>query len=148
MFNLKDAACRANLAERLSKIQDESLPKWGKFSVPAMVCHLADTLEMAAGLRPVAAVPVPAMMRYFPLKHLILYVLPMPKGLPTAPELLVTVPSEWAADCRRVQELLKLVGELPKGQGAPHPAFGRLSNDEWKVLQARHMDHHLRQFGQ
>lgn len=29
----------------------------------------------------------------------------------------------------------------------PHPFFGKLTSEEWDILQWKHMDHHLRQFG-
>ncbi|MBI4752366.1 MAG: DUF1569 domain-containing protein [Acidobacteria bacterium] len=36
----------------------------------------------------------------------------------------------------------------PAGQWSLHPAFGRLTGTEWGILAARHMNHHLRQFGE
>ncbi len=29
----------------------------------------------------------------------------------------------------------------------PHSFFGRLTPEEWAILQYKHLDHHLRQFG-
>jgi hypothetical protein len=29
----------------------------------------------------------------------------------------------------------------------PHPFFGKLTPEQWAVLQWKHLDHHLRQFG-
>jgi Protein of unknown function (DUF1569) len=29
----------------------------------------------------------------------------------------------------------------------PHPFFGELTPEEWDILQSKHLDHHLRQFG-
>ena len=56
------------------------------FTAPKMVCHLADSLKMAMGDLKVASKRLP--IRYPPLKQLILYVAPFPKGAPTAPHYL------------------------------------------------------------
>jgi len=46
---------------------------------------------MAMGELPVAARPVPAFFRQAPFKQFAVYVMPFPKGLPTAPELLAVL---------------------------------------------------------
>ena len=51
-----------------------------------MLAHLNDAMRMATGELPVAPKNLP--LRYFPLKQLVVYVLPFPKSAPTAPELL------------------------------------------------------------
>src|ERR1044072_8984428 len=85
----------------------------------------------------------------FPLKHLILYVLPFPKGAPTAPELKVDVAKVAFAEQRAaLLELLERIGSGPdEGAGPAHPLFGPLTWRQWGVLTYKHADHHLRQFG-
>ena len=83
----------------------------------------------------------------FPLKHLALYVIPFPKGAPTAPELLAGQPGDFEADRARLRALLEQFGTGPEeGPGPAHPLFGPLSRKEWGVLVYKHTDHHLRQF--
>jgi hypothetical protein len=111
-----------------------------------MVCHLADSLRMAMGDLPVEPKRLP--IRYPPLKQLIIYVAPFPKGAPTAPELLTRAPREWTSDVADVQALLNRAARTATTDGWPeHPAFGALSKRAWGVLIYRHMDHHLKQFG-
>jgi hypothetical protein len=114
----------------------------------AMLTHLRDSALMALGELPVACKNRRA-FQVFPIKHLILYVAPFPKGAPTAPELLV--PDEAASvDAIRsdLVSLLERVGAGPReGHGPIHPLFGRLSFREWGVATYKHTDHHLRQFG-
>jgi hypothetical protein len=84
----------------------------------------------------------------FPVKHLMLYVLPFPHGAPTAPELLAPEPGPFEAERRSLLELLERVGTGPiEGQGPVHPLFGSLSRREWGVVMNKHMSHHLSQFG-
>ena len=49
------------------------------------------------------------------------------------------------------EKLLGLIddfyAERNKEKWDPHPAFGQFSHDQWGMLQYKHLDHHLRQFG-
>jgi hypothetical protein len=146
MSSLRNPVARAILIQRLQKLAPTAQSQWGSFNAPRMICHLADTLAMALGDLPTQSVNMKA-FQCFPLKHLLLYVLPMSKGLPTAPELLSSQPIAFEADRQRVIELMERLAAAPDGPGAEHPFFGPLTVEEWKHLQAKHIDHHLRQFG-
>ncbi len=111
-----------------------------------MVAHLSDSLRMASGELEVAPKRVP--FRFSPLKELVLYVLPVPKGVPTSPELIARKPGDWSVEVASLREELNgLVERGPEALAPVHPAFGRMSAKQWGVLIYRHMDHHLRQFG-
>jgi hypothetical protein len=146
MPSLRNETTRARLIERLQTLKPETRPKWGQLDAPRMLCHLADCLGMALG--EVATHPSNKnAFHRFPLKHLVLYVLPFPKSVPTAPQLLATAPGDFEADRERVVTQMERVARMPRGMGAEHPFFGRLNNEEWNALQGKHTDHHLRQFG-
>jgi hypothetical protein len=84
----------------------------------------------------------------FPLKHLLLYVVPFPKGTPTAPRLKPVEPSTFEDERAAVLNLLERIGTGPRDGGGPaHPLFGSLTWNEWGVVVYKHVDHHLRQFG-
>jgi hypothetical protein len=146
MPSLRNRAGRASLIQRLQKLTPTAQPQWGTFNAPRMICHLGDTLAMALGDLPTKSVGKKA-FHHFPLKHLFLYVLPMSKGLPTAPELLSSPPSTFEADRQRAVELIERLAAAPHRLGAEHPFFGPLTNEEWNHLQGKHIYHHLRQFG-
>ena len=137
---------RRELHDRVARLSLESRPEWGRFTAPKMVCHLAESLKMAMGDLPVT--PKRSPIRFPPLKQLIVYVAPFPKGVPTAPELLAREPRDWTNDVADVQMLLELAAACRTTDTWPeHPAFGKLSKRAWGVLIYRHTDHHLRQFG-
>jgi hypothetical protein len=137
---------RRELADRLGAVTPDRRAEWGTLSAPKMVCHLADSLNMAMGDLEVATKWLP--IRYTPLKQLIIYAAPFPKGAQTAPELLKREPREWANDVADVQDLLARAASARTTAAWPdHPLFGKLSKRAWGVLIYRHMDHHLRQFG-
>ncbi len=115
-------------------------------TAPQMVAHLADSLRMAIGELLVPSKNLP--IRFPPIKQLIIYWLPFPKGVPTAPELITRVPAEWKAELDDLRLLLDRFAQRDKhGKWPDHPAFGRMKATAWGVLVYRHMDHHLRQFG-
>ena len=146
MPSLRNSTDRNSLIQRLNRLSPAAQPQWGKMDAPRMICHLADTLAMALGeVRP-PSLNANRVQRFL-LKYLFFYVLPMPKGLPTVPELLFSSPDNFDADRRRVIELIERLAATPCGPGAEHPFFGPLTNDEWNVLQWKHTGHHLCQFG-
>jgi hypothetical protein len=111
-----------------------------------MLAHLSDAKRMA--LKELSVAPRWLPIRYPPLKQLIIYLAPFPKGAPTAPALLARRPEAWDVERRNLSVLIQRFGTLPPDfVWPPHPAFGKLSRSAWGVLGYRHTDHHLRQFG-
>ncbi len=112
-----------------------------------MLVHVANQLRMALGELEPRPFPVGALGRW-PMKQLVIYLLPWPKGVPTPPELLERDPQEWSRDRQSLEELIDRMSQAgPEAAFAPHPAFGALSGRAWGVLSYRHLDHHFRQFG-
>jgi DinB family protein len=146
MQTIWDERQRRALKERFAAVGADARPAWGRMSAPQMITHAADSLRMALG--ELACAPRRLPLRYTPIKQLVIYWLPFPKGAPTAPELLARVPGAWPADVADVAALLDRLGQRGPGGSFPdHPAFGRLTGRAWGVLISRHLDHHLRQFG-
>ena len=146
MRTMHAAADRRSLIERIGRLQSDSQPHWGKFTAPRMVVHLTDALRMATGELPVKPKRTP--LRFTPLKQLAIYVLPFPKSVPTAPELLVRTPSAWDGEVEALIGMVERFGSRPANVVWPvHPVFGTMSAHAWGAQVYRHCDHHLRQFG-
>jgi hypothetical protein len=115
--------------------------------VAGMLHHLRLAARMTLGELPVAS-SNKRVFQVFPLKHLALYVIPFPKGAPTAPELKPGVAASFEEERTALLELLERIGTGPReGAGPAHPLFGPLTWREWGVATYKHTDHHLRQFG-
>jgi len=143
---LNTADCQL-LCQRVASLAESSLPRWGRMTVRTMLSHLRCSCCMALGELPVERHGKRA-FEVFPLKHLILYVLPFPKGAPTAPELLAGDAAPVDAARADLQSLLERMSTGPAtGTGPRHPLFGQLSRSEWGILMHKHVDHHLTQFG-
>jgi Protein of unknown function (DUF1569) len=144
LFAPKD---RDALFRRIRALAPTSARRWGQMSTNAMLLHLGNSALMALGDLPVKPKNKRAFQR-FPLKHLLLYVAPFPKGSPTARELLPVEPAEFEVERERLLALLTRLADGPReGMGPSHPLLGPLSRNEWGVLTHKHADHHLRQFG-
>ena len=146
MPSLRDDETRSALIHRLQQLTPTAKTKWGRFDAPRMLCHLNDALACSLGDIKTRSFNR-KVLQHFPLKHLFLYVVPFPKNAPTAPEFLSSNPSTFESDRQRLVSLMDRLAATPKGCGPEHPLFGRMTNDEWNVLQRKHIDFHLKQFG-
>jgi len=111
-----------------------------------MLSHIIESVRMAVG--DLHCKPKNTPLRRTPLKQIVIYWLPFPKGVSTAPELMQGDPGEWEADLANLAQLVNRFAERESETEWPaHPAFGPLTGRQWGVLTYRHTDHHLRQFG-
>jgi len=74
---------------------------------------------------------------------------PYRKGLPTAPEFRIEDAREFGDEQDRLAGYVERTARLGRGhfEGRDYPNFGPLTAREWNNLFAKHLDHHLRQFG-
>lgn len=117
-------------------------------TAPAMICHLVDALDSAFAPSPPMGPASPLM--WPPLKQLVIYVLPWPRGkLQSPPDLLQTTPTDWLSDTARFRTALERVASRdPRDANWPSSeVFGRLSGRDWGALLRTHIHHHFTQFG-
>jgi Protein of unknown function (DUF1569) len=150
MNTLFDSAKREEIINRINKLTRENKAAWGQMKVGEMLCHCADGLKMSTGELAVADKSSFIFRTIF--KPLVIYVLPMPKGAPTAneinPAIDGTKPADFENDRQTLLESLEKLCALPENHPwAKHPAFGKLSYKQWGLLGHKHLDHHLKQFG-
>ena len=147
MGSILNESDRAAIVSRVQLLSASSAARWGKMDVIGMLQHLRLSARMTLGELPVASVNKRP-FQVFPLKHLLLYVLPFPKGAPTARELYPGEAGAFEEERKSVLDLLDRIGTGPReGTGPAHPLFGPLSWQEWGVVTYKHVDHHLKQFG-
>ena len=147
MGSILNETDRTAILQRMRSLSESSERRWGSMDVVAMLQHLRLSASMTLG-----ELDVPSankrVFQVFPLKHLILYVLPFPKGAPTAPALKARNTESFRKEHEAVVELFERIGTGPRdGDGPAHPLFGPLTWREWGVVTYKHADHHLKQFG-
>lgn len=137
---------RRELLERIERLVPDARPLWGKMSALQMITHLSEWFQMARG--ELATAPRRNFMRYPIIREIVIRWVPFPKGVPTAPELLVRTASGWEDEHASLRSNLESFVELKSKKKWPaHPVFGTISPADWGILGYRHTDHHLRQFG-
>src|ERR1044072_5807056 len=138
---------RSEILGRFQTLSASSTRRWGSLDVVGMLQHLSLSARMTLGELQVTS-SNKRVFQMFPLKHLILYVLPFPKGAPTAAELKPADTLSFEEERAALLELLERIGTGPsEGTGPAHPLFGSMTWHEWGVVTYKHADHHLKQFG-
>ena len=146
MKTLWDPRTREEVLTRIRQLTPERPAQWGRMSCPQMVVHVTDAFDLYMGVLTSTGKRTP--LQYAPLKQAFVYLVPIPKNVPTAPELIARVPGDWNAELARLQRALSTFAAQHARTDWPlHPIFGRMSRRAYGVLAYRHTDHHLRQFG-
>ena len=136
------------VVDRIDHLEADQAAQWGKMNVAQMLNHCQKAFEIPLGYSTIKP-PGGIMKLAFKLfKHTLYNDKPWGKGLRTAPEFIIKDEKNFEVE---KQQLLKLAEEFhSKGPDHPwpvHPAFGKLSPEQWGKMQYKHLDHHLRQFG-
>jgi hypothetical protein len=142
-----EPSVRVNLLGRIGQLKPESRPSFGKMNVNQMLVHCTGAIQMMIGELQVARKPGPFRNPF--LRYMVIHVLPWPKGLPTAPELIPPADSgDFTSNVGKLKTAVeRLCARDPQGVFSPHAAFGHINGKNLGVLMSRHLDHHLRQFG-
>ncbi len=142
-----DDEARAALMARVMRVQTGMKPQWGQFNAVKMLRHVGAGVEMALG--ELKCEPKKGPLRNPFVRWLVIdSPMPMPKGAPTAPEL-ISQPTAGVEEeqVRLGAALERLAARHKASEWAEHPAFGKLDGRQWGKLIWKHVDHHLRQFG-
>jgi hypothetical protein len=142
---LHDASTRDSIRGRIQQLRADSPRRWGKMSVDQMLWHVNQSLANALGdFRPKPVkMPLPGpLIKFFALN------MPWPRGAPTAPEFKPGERYSFEAERARCLALIDRVvaKRIDDPQWEPSAGFGIMSGRDWSRLQAKHLDHHLRQF--
>jgi hypothetical protein len=142
---LHDADYRGAILQRIRALRPDSERRWGKMTVDQMLWHVNEALESALGkiALPPDKTPLPRAL----MKFLILNV-PWPKGAPTTPQFRAVAQHDFEAERARCIRLIDELCAKPLESAWPDsPTLGRMSGRDATRLQAKHLNHHLTQFG-
>lgn len=143
---LHDPAVRDVIARRVTALRPDASRVWGKMTVDQMLWHVNCALENSLGRFVVKErrMPLPNSV----LKFLVLSV-PWRRGnTPTAPEFVAKQQYDFGAERSRLLALIDEIAAKPIEGAWPNSSFmGPMSGTDWSRLHAKHLDHHLAQFG-
>lgn len=148
MHTLSNPASREQLVNRIQLLAPLSHRQWGTMTVEEMLWHLRSQLELALGIEK-QTTQMKSVLSLPPLRWLTIYVVPWPKGSPTAPEMNVKKSNPAVKNIEVEKQLLlqRLEEAAAAASLGPHPLFGAMDKSMWSRLIWKHIDHHLRQFG-
>jgi len=142
-----DATTCPLLLDRIATLAPESGAQWGTMDVAQMLAHCQIPLELASRERTMKRGLVGLLFGRIALRS-VLKEKPFGQNAPTAPSFRVTDKRELAKERERLVGLMTMYVERgPEGLPSKHPFFGPMTPAQWSVLQWKHLDHHLRQFG-
>lgn len=146
MATLHDPAVRDSIRARLAALQPTAPRQWGKMTVDQMLWHCNCGLENSLDRYEVARINLPLPK---PILKFIVLRMPWRKGnTPTAAEFLATSTHDFEAERARAIRLVDEFAARPiDGAWKDNPFLGPMSGRDWSALHAKHLDHHLKQFG-
>ena len=146
MFNEQDVS---EIIARINKLQPTSTSQWGKMDVAKMLAHCCVTYELIFD----NTHPKPGAFKRFLLKSFVKNAVvgdkPYKRNSPTAPEFLIKSDKNFEAEKTRLIDYIKRTQALGGNhfEGKESHSFGKLTTKEWNNMFAKHLDHHLSQFG-
>ena len=148
MNALFEAKSNRAMVERLQHLKSDAQPVWGRMNVRQMLAHCRQPLLVATGQKKLKRGLIGILFGKLAKKKLA-GPKPFERGLPTAPDFVVRDPKPFSEEHAELIALVqRFADEGPSVlSNDPHPFFGPLTSAEWDLLQWKHLDHHLRQFG-
>lgn len=148
MKSIFEPAVLDELVGRIEALTPSAPRQWGTMSPGQMLEHAARAVEMAMGQGPQRQAFLGKLIGWA-VKAKLFGEEPFPRNSPTGPDFIVTGEPEFAAARDRLLGAVRTLHTLGESgcDGHVHRFFGRLRGAEWGVIQFKHLDHHLRQFG-
>ena len=148
MKNLFETGAANEILNRINNLQPGMKPLWGKMNVSQMLAHCHAPLHVALGDKQLKRRLIGILFGAVAKKQ-ILKPGDLKKNLPTDPSFLVKGEINFAESKSELQSLIRRFNTSGAQSIAnkTHPFFGKMSSEEWGLLQWKHLDHHLRQFG-
>ncbi len=150
MENIFEPKGYNNLAARINSLSNTTEAQWGKMNVAQMLAHCNVAFDMT--YHPENFPKVGAFKRFI-LKTLIKPAVvgpkPYAKNSRTAPVFIIKGDRDFEQEKTKILAYLKKTHELGADgfEQREYINFGKMTSQEWNTLFAKHLEHHLRQFG-
>lgn len=149
MNNIFDPQDVASIIARINQLTPDTQRLWGKMSVAQMLAHCNVSYEMAFENKH----PKPNAFMRFILKMLVkpnvVNEKPYSKNSSTAPQFIIKDEKDFETERQRLVAYIQKTLALGEKHfdGRASLSFGKMSAKEWNNMFAKHLDHHLTQFG-
>ena len=147
MKTIFDKETRDELIVRISSLNENSKPLWGKMNIYQMLTHNALWQQLMLGKVKSKRVFIGRIFGKAALKNVLKNDAPLRKNTPTTPE----VVTKEASGNLEMQRKKWIDGTEEFANYAAldfmHPFFGKMTREQVGYFVYKHSDHHLRQFG-
>lgn len=150
MENVFDAKVAQNYIDRINTLTPGTQPLWGKMSVDQMLAHCNVSYEMVYEPEKHKK---PGSIAKFILKTFVKSKVVGEKGYPhnspTAPQFIIADRKNFEDEKKRLIGFIQKTQQLGESafDGKESFSFGKLKAKEWSNMFAKHLNHHLAQFG-
>lgn len=142
---LHDPAVYASIRRRVESLTVASPRQWGKMTIDQMLWHVNVSMREATGeyTPQVPSLPVPKRVLRWAIINM-----PWGRGARTRPDMYAVATYDFTEQKAQCLALLDRIVARPLTESWPDSAtMGTMKGEHWSRLTARHLDHHLRQFG-
>jgi hypothetical protein len=135
---------------RINRLSPDSKPLWGKMNVAQMLAHCnvmyAYTYEPGQFKKPnffLRIILKTVVRKYVTSPE------PYKQNGRTAPDFIITDERQFEAEKEKLVRNIEKTRALGEAhfEGLENFSFGKMTAKEWNTVFAKHLDHHLRQFG-
>lgn len=150
MENVFDAKDAQNYINRINNLVEDTHGLWGRMTVDQMLAHCCITYEMVyepeKHKKPGAIAKF--ILKTF-VKSKVVGEKSYPRDSPTAPQFLIKERRDFDEEKKRLIGYIQKTQQLGSAafDGKESFSFGKLSSGEWNNMFAKHLNHHLSQFG-
>ncbi len=146
MKSLLNEEIRTGLIKRISLLDENTKPKWGKMEVDQMIRHCILWNEMSLGKIPSRQTFLGFLFGKSVLRRFLKDGYTPPQNLSTLPFLRIKDHAgNFESNKQKWIEQIKEYGRTDD-YSIIHPFFGKMNKDQIGNLAYKHTDHHLRQF--
>lgn len=150
MENVFDAKDAQNYIDRINKLIEDTHGLWGKMTVDMMLAHCCISYEMVYEPEKHKK---PGSIAKFILKNFVKPKVVSEKAYsrdsPTAPQFIINERKDFDDEKKRLIGFIQKTQQLGASafDGKESFSFGKLNSQEWNNMFAKHLNHHLSQFG-
>lgn len=146
MKSVLDKVTRDELTSRISSLNNDSTPQWGKMNVGQMLEHCARAEELYLGKVQYKRTFIGYLFGKMALKNMLKDDSPVKHNMPTKPEFVVTGTYNDITEGKERWIALINAYEQYKKPVFVHFFFGPMTREQLGYFVYKHADHHLRQF--
>lgn len=146
LFNKTDVT---GILARIDTLVPNAQRQWGTMNVNQMLAHCNASLKTAMGLDFSERLGFIGRLFGKLLKPKYFSEMPFPRNGTTDKKYIIKDNPDFEKEKANIIQLIHRFSEggPAKCTQYPHAFFGALTPEEWAIMQWKHFDHHLRQFG-